>query len=75
MKATVLSTPELPRGPGGRGGESLTIEELTKRQHHREVLRDQELGRKSRTYLEFLESKGLLGLKARIERESSEGSH
>lgn len=71
MTAKDQATPikEAARGPGGRGGESLSIRELTQRQYNREVLHDQALGQKSRTYPEFLESKGLLGLKATVERE------
>lgn len=78
MKTTMTAVAQsalseaLTRGPGGRGGESLTIQELTLRKYSREMRRGQDLGKESRTYPEFLESKGLLGLKARIEREADQ---
>lgn len=53
-------------------GDSLSVRELTKRQYSREVQLDQEQGKTSRTYPDFLQAKGLLGLKARVDREADQ---
>jgi len=69
-QATPMKQPA--RGPRGRGGESLSVRELTQRQYDHQVLHNQELGNESPTYLEFLDSKGLQGLKSTVERENKQ---